>query len=189
MDVFDQILEHLELERELGTRTVEIDRALLMPLPRSKPPAAEPHLPPAASTPPPAAAITRPADGAGDGPQQPCDILFLTGRPLSAAGTEAMERIVAAMKRIRPDLRISISHDGKARGNVVVFIGSDALKKHMPSVRPVRGRWIEYGGASALMTFSPDYIFSHFQEGSPRMVKAKLDMWNDIKSAIAHLPA
>jgi hypothetical protein len=37
------------------------------------------------------------------------------------------------------------------------------------------------------MTFSPDYIFSHFQEGSSNMNKAKLEMWNDIKLAIARL--
>ena len=54
MDIFDQILENLELERELGTRTVEIDRALLVPptvekAPKSEP---EPARKPAAPNPP-----------------------------------------------------------------------------------------------------------------------------------------
>jgi len=31
LDLFDEIIVHLELEKELGTRTVEIDRALLLP--------------------------------------------------------------------------------------------------------------------------------------------------------------
>jgi hypothetical protein len=38
-----------------------------------------------------------------------------------------------------------------------------------------------------MMTFSPDYIFTHFQEGSPRMKDAKQVMWNDIKSAVARV--
>jgi len=51
----------------------------------------------------------------------------------------------------------------------------------------VRGDWVAVNGVPAVMTFSPDYIFSHFREGSPNMDKAKREMWNDIRLAVARL--
>ena len=204
MDIFDQILENLELERELGTRTVEIDRALLVP------PTVE-QAPKTVSAPK-AAALTSPASMPQTGtsnvqvPQTPlvsqsrpqaadsapaapkpsdplCDIAFFTGRPLSPAGMEAMEKIFAAIRKIRSDVVICLNEESKAK--VYVLLGSDALKKRYPTAKAVRGGWVD--GEPAIMTFSPDFIFSHFQEGSPRMKDAKTDMWNDIKSAVARI--
>ena len=206
MDIFDQILENLELERELGTRTVEIDRALLVPPtvekalkaePVPKAPAQAPNPPPAmlrtetrnvqVSQPPPApqsrpqAADSIPVAPKSSAPQ--CDIAFFTGRPLSPAGMEAMEKIFAAIRKIRSDVVICLNEERKAK--VYVLLGSDALKKRYPAAKAVRGGWVD--GEPAIMTFSPDFIFSHFQEGSPRMRDAKMDMWNDIKSAVARI--
>ena len=206
MDIFDQILENLELERELGTRTVEIDRALLVP------PTVE-QAPKTVSAPK-AAALTSPASMPQTGtsnvqvPQTPlvsqsrpqaadsipvgqnssdpqCDIAFFTGRPLSLAGTEAMEKIFAAIRKIKSDVVICLNEERKAK--VCVLLGSDALKKRLPTARAIRGNWEIMDGVPAIMTFSPDYIFSHFQEGSPRMKEAKIVMWNDIKSAVARI--
>ena len=206
MDIFDQILENLELERELGTRTVEIDRALLVPPTVEKAPKAEPEpaRKPAAPNPPasmpqaenrhasvpltpsvsqsvPQAADSTPAAPKLSAPQ--CDIAFFTGRPLSPDGTEAMEKIFAAIRKIKPDAVICLNEERKAK--VYVLLGSDALKKRYPAAKAVRGGWVD--GEPAIMTFSPDFIFSHFQKGSPRMKDAKMDMWNDIKSAVARI--
>ena len=204
MDIFDQILENLELERELGTRTVEIDRALLVPPTVEKAPKAEPA--PKAAVPNSPAPVpqtetrkvqvpqttqapqSRP-QAAGSIPVAPkssapqCDIAFFTGRPLSPAGMEAMEKIFAAIRKIRSDVVICLNEESKAK--VYVLLGSDALKKRYPTAKAVRGGWVD--GEPAIMTFSPDFIFSHFQEGSPRMKDAKTDMWNDIKSAVARI--
>lgn len=204
MDIFDQILENLELERELGTRTVEIDRALLVPPTVEKAPKAEPAPKAAVPNPPapvpqtetrkvqvpqtpqahqsiPKAADSAPAAPKTSGPL--CDIAFFTGRPLSPAGTEAMEKIFAAIRKIKSDAVICLNEERKAK--VYVLLGSDALKQRYPTAKAVRGGWVD--GAPAMMTFSPDFIFSHFQEGSPRMRDAKMDMWNDIKSAVARI--
>jgi hypothetical protein len=204
MDIFDQILENLELERELGTRTVEIDRALLVPPTVEKAPKAEP-VPKAPVPNPPAPvpqtetrkvqvpqtpqahqSIPKAADSAPAAPKPSgplCDIAFFTGRPLSPAGTEAMEKIFAAIRKIKSDAVICLNEERKAK--VYVLLGSDALKQRYPTAKAVRGGWVD--GAPAMMTFSPDFIFSHFQEGSPRMRDAKMDMWNDIKSAVARI--
>ena len=169
MDIYDQILENLELERELGTRTVEIDRALLLP--------PKPATDGTSVVPVPVPAAPDASEG--------CDIAFLTGRPLSPAGAEAMAKTFAAMKRIKPDLQVVLNEKRKSR--VIVLLGSDALKKLLPTARPVRGKWIQLNGVPAVMTFSPDYIFSHFQAGSPHERQAKSEMWEDIKSALARL--
>ena len=208
MDIYDQILENLELERELGTRTVEIDRALLLP-PKPESASAEPAADKSASkpetpTPQPAAISPQPAvpspqpvvatpvasTPSAPSPAAPnssggCDIAFLTGRPLSPAGAEAMAKTFAAMKRIKPDIQVALNESRKSR--VIVLLGSDALKKLLPTARPVRGQWIQINGVPAMMTFSPDYIFSHFQAGSPHERQAKSEMWEDIKSAITRL--
>ena len=204
MDIFDQILENLELERELGTRTVEIDRALLVPPTVEKAPKAEPAQKAAVPNPPvpmpqtetrnvqvpqtpqapqfsPQAADSAPVAPKTSGLQ--CDIAFFTGRPLSLAGTEAMEKIFAAIRKIKSDAVICLNEEREAK--VYVLLGSDALKQRYPAAKAVRGGWVD--GAPAMMTFSPDFIFSHFQEGSPRMKDAKMDMWNDIKSAVARI--
>jgi hypothetical protein len=206
MDIFDQILENLELERELGTRTVEIDRALLVPPTAETAPKAEPAPKTAVPNPPapvpqtetrkvqvpqtphvpqssPQAADSVPVAPKSSGPQ--CDIAFFTGRPLSPAGVEAMEKIFAAIRKIKADAVICMNEERKAK--VCVLLGSDALKKRLPSAKAVRGEWETLDGVPAMMTFSPDYIFTHFQEGSPRMKDAKQVMWNDIKSAVARV--
>ncbi len=201
MDIYDLILENLELERELGTRTVEIDRALLVP------PKAEEPIPTAA---PKVEAETRPrtvqaadvaekpgsgkSDGDGGEPRSVgkgeacadvCDIAFFTGRPLSERGMEAMRKTFAAMRKIRPDIGIRL--DEQCKPKVIILLGADALLKRQPTARPVRGAWIAVDGIPSIMTYSPDFIFSHFQENSQNMNKAKLCMWNDVKSAIARL--
>lgn len=186
MDIFDQILENLELERELGTRTVEMDRALLVPPKLAEKPGVRPS--PAAanavredmrplrsSAPPRSPASTEKA----------CDVAFFTGKPLSAAGLEAMNKVFAALRKIKADIEVCINEERRAK--VIVLLGSDALAKRAPQIRPVRGKWIDFGGVPAVMTFSPDFIFTHFQDGSPRMNVAKREMWDDIKSALSRL--
>ena len=196
MDIYDQILENLELERELGTRTVEIDRALLLPpkpqteaptpQPEPIPPQPEPrNQKPETRNQKPEPTIPPPAVPIAPDSSEVCDIAFVTGRPLSPAGMEAMEKTFAAMRQIKPDIQVALNENRKPR--VIVLLGSDALKKLLPTARPVRGQWIQINGVPAVMTFSPDYIFSHFQAGSPRERQAKVDMWRDIKSALARL--
>ena len=192
MDIYDQILENLELERELGTRTVEIDRALLLP-PQPESASAEAIADKSETRAPqpetrnqkPETTTPQSATPVAPGSSESCDIAFLTGRPLSPAGAEAMAKTFDAMTRIKPDVQVALNENRKSR--VIVLLGSDALKKLLPTARPVRGQWIQLNGVPAVMTFSPDYIFSHFQAGSPHERQAKSEMWEDIKSAITRL--
>lgn len=210
MDIYDQILENLELERELGTRTVEIDRALLVPPEREEPPSsdipatpndaasegtatgsppvsvqAEPMHRKGRATPIPVTSPKAQSASTVPGETAECDIAFFTGRPLSDAGAEAMRRTFAAIDKIRPGARLLMNE--RCRARVIVMLGSDAMRKRLPTARPVRGAWLTVGGIPAITTFSPDFIFTHFQPDSPHMNEAKREMWNDIKSAVARL--
>ena len=185
MDIFDQILDSLELERELGVRAVEIDRALLVP-PATTPPA--PSHADVAAAPAPSHAE---APSRVSGPKvreratvetEACDILFLTGRPLSAAGMDIFAKMSAALVKMKPDLKVVLNGSGAAK--TIVFLGSAALREKLPSVRPVRGSWMDVGGVPAVVTYSPDYILTHFQPDSPNMKKAKQELWNTVKSIV-----
>ena len=99
---------------------------------------------------------------------------------------EAIRKTIAAMKKVKADIDVRLNEEVRAK--IVILLGSDALKRLQPDAdRPVRGRWQTVNGIPTLPTFSPDYIFSHFEEGSPGRKAATKDMWNDVKSAIARL--
>lgn len=200
MDIFDQILENLELERDLGTRSFEMDRALLNieplkdaetqpPAPSPQPPMASTQSPrdsqPATPTPQSSVSYHPSSDSQPSPPNPSCDILFLTGRPLSEAGMDAMNKTFAFMRKTKPDISIAI--DEKRSAKAIVLLGSSAAAKHMPGGRAARGTWTAIGGVPAIMTFSPDFIFNSFRPGSPGMLKAKKDMWNDIQSAMGRV--
>ena len=186
MDIFDQILENLELERELGTRTVEIDRALLVPPPIPPPPAKDER-----RVEVPAA---KPARAGGEAcPQSAAaalDVAFVSGGRLSPAGMEMMEKIIAAVKKLRSGVSVGIvdAAGGVAGAKVALLLGSEASRTfNSGTSRIVRGRWITVDDVPALPTFSPDYILSHFDAGSAGMNAAKRELWGAVKLALARL--
>lgn len=197
MDLFDQIIEALELERELGTRTVEIDRALLVAPSRENPPAAIKERAVAAEKPAPAAALTPPATPAKAAPAPESgnavraamgdvrDFAFFTGKPLTPAGEKLFGKMVAAMGYTLD--RVRVNEDAPAK--IIVLMGSDALRAHAPQAKKMRGQWFDIGGVPAVTTFSPDYILSHFIPDSPEMKTAKGETWSILKSALARLAA
>lgn len=198
MDIFDQILANLELERDLGMRTVEIDRALLVPRPLAKvqpQPVVESERPGVCSAEKPMADLKRPSVSAPSFPKtvsappasvpaaSVCDMAFFSCGALSAKGEDAMAKIFAGLRKLKPGIALSLNEERKAK--VCVLLGSDALRQRIPGAPVARGARSMPDGTLAITTFSPDYIFSHFQEGSPNMIKAKTEMWNDIKSALS----
>ena len=135
--VLDGLEAELELERELGVRAVEIDRALL-----SHPPSASPAdragvPPPAAAAgrsgvPPPAADIRQPATVPEPQPANHAplstsiDFVFLHDRPLSPGGIEMMAKIVTAMKKTAETAPIVFNGERPA-AKAYVLLGSGAL--------------------------------------------------------------
>lgn len=178
MDIVDFLLDGLEaaleLERELGVRTVEVDRALLAgetrfssvskvskdPLPQS------PHPPKPANV------------------QTILPLAFLHDRPLSQAGVEMMAKILNALGR--PNAPIVVVPP-MPKAKVVVVLGGRALRLYFPELKGEPGQWVKLPtGEDVLITYSPEYIL-RFGAVTPAVQKLKQDMWRSLKAVAQRL--
>ena len=193
--IIDGFDSELELERELGVRVVEIDRALLTPPPAA---AAEDR---AGVPPPPAAEVSRSrigsnADGGGMPPPPSApraavsgagsatlDFAFLHDRPLSPGGIEMMAKIVVAMGRTADTAPVVVAPPlPVARAYIV--LGALALRKYFPGVRGEPGQWVSTpDGKDILITYSPAFIL-RFPTVTDAVKKMKRDMWTSLKGVM-----
>ena len=192
--VLDGLEAELELERELGVRAVEIDRALL-----SHPPAAAPAdragVPPPAApagragVPPPAADIRQPATVPEPQPANHAplstslDFVFLHDRPLSQGGIEMMAKIVTAMKKT-PESAPIVFNGERPAAKAYVLLGSGALRKWLPGVKGAPGEWVkDQAGNSYLVTYSPEFIL-RMGPPTPAVKEIKMKMWTSLKGVM-----
>ena len=185
MDVVEYILDGLEkaleLERELGVRTVEIDRALL---------GAEtaPRLPSKVSSPlgvteGPKTEDLRRETRAGletrDARPAAGELVFLHDRSLSEKGVEMMAKILTALGK--SDAPIVVTPP-VPQAKVTVVLGGLALKKYFPGMKGEPGQWqTTPDGRDVLITYSPEYIL-RFGTVTPAVQKIKEDMWRSLKA-------
>ena len=202
MTALDYILDGLEaelaLERELGVRSVEIDRALLAQPggssgssePRSSSGSSEPR-----SVPPPAAAPQRttppplrPTNPPTLQPSNlsPLDFVFLHDKPLSAKGNEMMAKIIVALGRTAETAPIVVAPPMPA-AKVCIVLGGLALRKWFPERNVSPGQWFtDEKGRNVLVTYTPEYIL-RFGTVTPALKKIKQDMWNSLKSVLKRI--
>ena len=180
--VLDGLEAELELERELGVRAVEIDRALLSP-----PPAAAPAV--RAGVPPPAADIRQPATVPEPQPANHAplstslDFVFLHDRPLSQGGIEMMAKIVTAMKKT-PESAPIVFNGERPAAKAYVLLGSGALRKWLPGVKGAPGEWVkDQAGNSYLVTYSPEFIL-RMGPPTPAVKEIKMKMWTSLKGVM-----
>jgi len=197
--VLDFVLEGLEraleLERELGGRSIEIDRELLK---AAEPPGGEaarggtessPRMPPPLSGGRQAASPTPPAPPAPPRPvsvSSPADLVFLHDRPLSEKGVEMMAKIIRAMGRTAANAPIVVVPP-VPKAKIVVVLGGLALKKYFPEMRGEPGQWQKTPeGCDVLITYSPEYIL-RFATVTSAVEKIKKDMWHSLKAVVQRL--
>ena len=192
--VLDGLEAELELERELGVRAVEIDRALLSPQPAAAP-ATRAGVPPPASAagragvPPPAADIRQPATVPEPQPANHAplstslDFVFLHDRPLSPGGIEMMAKIVTAMKKT-PESAPIVFNGERPAAKAYVLLGSGALRKWLPGVKGAPGEWVkDQAGNSYLVTYSPEFIL-RMGPPTPAVKEIKMKMWTSLKGVM-----
>ena len=180
--VLDGLEQWLEVERECGVRSIEVDRSLLVPskadekvsegtherqpgkAPEKPPPQSAPSSPERAST-------------------SAYDFVFLHDRPLSQAGVEMMAKIVNAMGRTAETAPVVVAPPlPQARAYVV--LGGLALKKYFPGVRGEPGMWVKSAdGKDILVTYSPAFIL-RFPTVTEAVKKMKRDMWTSLKGVM-----
>ena len=196
--ILDGLEAALELERELGVRTVECDRGVL-----AGAKTAEPRLPPKVVSPSGVRAglgtedprretragletrnakpddISRTAEQSGD--QTILPLVFLHDRPLSPGGVEMMAKIVTALGLTTETARIVVAPP-MPQAKVTVVLGGLALRKYFPGMRGEPGQWQRTpNGWDVLITYSPEYIL-RFGTVTPAVEKIKKDMWRSLKA-------
>ena len=188
--------EALTLESELGTRAVEIDRALLSPLSYAKEPE---RVEPKAPAPKPEAPALEPKVQAPEPKTQPApepaspDIplyAFLSFKQLTLKGLGLLGRMVTAMNLPEGSWTVEcLARCGGALppAKVYILLGRDTQKALLPSQPALRGHWVEVAGVPAISTYSPDFILDNFGDDPAASRKVKLCVWGDLKSALARL--
>ena len=179
-DILDGLVAELELERELGARTVEIDRALLR----------EPDAPRVSRDVPVVAPVvvrreTRdvPRDVRRETRDVQYDFVFLHHRALNAAGTEMMAKIVSAMGRTGETAPVLVTPP-RPPAKVYVALGARALELWFPGLKGAPGNWLTADdGAEVLVTYSPEFIL-RFRTVTPEVQQIKKAMWVAIKSVL-----
>ena len=212
MTAIDYVLDGLEaelrLERELGVRAVECDRALVeaclaaartpgaastpSPAPRPAPaPAAAPAPRPApasAATPAPTAApvpAATPAPATAPATATP-PFVFLTDRPLSPPARELLSKAVTALGYGLEQTPV-LAAAPFPRAPLYVVLGAAALRKHVSACHPALGAWFTSPkGAPMLYTRSPEEIV-RFRVVTPQLEKMKRELWASWKSILTHL--
>lgn len=198
--VLDGLADYLALERELGVRAIEVDRALLAPgaptvtegaakLSVARGAAAttadrthgtqtthrtEKPAPKAVSEPPPTAATAPGAKG-------PFDFIFIADKPLSPRAVEMMAKIIPAMGQT-PETAPVVVSPPIPNARFFVFLGRAALAKYMPGLRGEENRWLKSPkGKDVLLVKSPEEIV-RFTTVTPALKKMKQEMWLALKT-------
>ena len=184
-EVLEGIEAELELERELGVRSVEIDRALLEGTETSK--ASTPSLP-YTSTPPlkPSNPQTLKPSNPSPLPQGLFDFAFLHHRMLSSGGIAMMAKIVTAMKKT-PDTAPIVFEGERPKARVYVVLGGLAMRKWFPELHCAAGQWAKGPrGEEVLVTYSPEFILRDGLDESA-VKKLKVAMWTSLKGVMQRI--
>ena len=197
--VLDYILNgleaELELERELGVRVVELDRALLA-TPQVSSPVRAPSASSSASrsnTSSPTASSSN-SNSHSNSPTPPLphsstpslSFAFLHDRPLSPSGIEMMAKIVTAMHET-PETAPIVFTGERPPAKMYVVLGSEAMKKWYPGMRGAPGQWLRgRNGEDVLLTYSPEYLL-RFGAATPALMKLKREMWTSLKGVMQRL--
>ena len=188
--------EALELERELGTRTVEIDRALLRcpPAPMATPArGASDSREDSRSSGSRVSSDSRASSGSSE-PRLPeivndssatgalTDFAFLLEGEPQGPVAELLPKMSEAIGYGPDGVKVN---DPSAR--VLIVLGSDAMAKWLPGVKARPGQWVQRGETPALVTASPTKTYRFFGHDPAKIRALKLRLWADLKAALARL--
>ena len=183
--LLDGLEAELELERELGVRVVELDRALL----------ATPQVPSPVRAPSASSSNSSSRSNSNSNSSTPpllhsstpsLSFAFLHDRPLSPSGIEMMAKIVTAMHET-PETAPIVFTGERPPAKMYVVLGSEAMKKWYPGMRGAPGQWLRgRNGEDVLLTYSPEYLL-RFGAATPALMKLKREMWTSLKGVMQRL--
>ena len=176
--ILDGLEQWLEVERECGVRSLEVDRSLLAPA--AKPTAEAAPVVGAGSSSP--ARPSRPASSS-NATTDVFDFVFLHDKPLTPSGIEMMAKIVNAMGRSADTAPVIVTPP-LPQARVYIVLGALALRKYFPGVKGEPGQCVKSAdGKDVLVTYSPAFIL-RFPTVTDAVMKMKRDMWNSLKGVM-----
>lgn len=110
-------------------------------------------------------------------------------RPEGAAA-ELLEKMIAAMGCTPSEVLVTTAAEAartKPAARVLIVLGSDAFQKFAPGQRAALGLWTTVLDVPTVVTYSPARILSYFRNDQDGLRKAKIQIWNDLKSALARI--
>ena len=191
--LLDGLEAELELERELGVRVVELDRALLA-TPQVPSPVRAPSASSSNSHSHSSSSSNSSSRSNSNSPTPPLphsstpslSFAFLHDRPLSPGGIEMMAKIVTAMHET-PETAPIVFTGERPPAKMYVVLGSEAMKKWYPGMRGAPGQWLRgRNGEDVLLTYSPEYLL-RFGAATPALMKLKREMWTSLKGVMQRI--
>ena len=176
--VLDGLEDYLELERELGVRSVEVDRSLLA-TPPSSVVAVAPRVAPVVPTA--KRDVSPPQPLTPSTPQPITPVAFIHDRPLSPKAVAMMAKTIVALGYADDATPVVVTRPiPKARR--YVFLGHRALQTYLPGLRvEENARFRTPKGVEALLVKSPEEIV-RFATETPAVHQAKTAMWRALKA-------
>ena len=200
-DILAAFEENLVLARELGAKTIELDRSLLSPLPKAAVKVVEECAQPQPQkSPQPQQPQTQqqsaPAEIAGS------PLILFAGVKMTDAGAELFGKMVAAMgcaegetafvevpKPSTGETSEALVQSMTARApKVIVLFGIDAMVAvRTAGVKVHRSVWGELRGIPAVATCHPDFILTTWKDDQAQQNVAKAEVWKLLKDALAKI--
>lgn len=179
-NLIDAIIENLELERELGTRSFEIDPASLA-CPRKAPPPAPAKTGGETVERPRGGDLPRPASAPRP---KKLPFVFIHDRPLGEASLEFLSKARLGLGVSEDEAPLAVAQP-VPNAAVYIMMGVRALRMFAPGSAAEFGRMgVSRGGRKYILTYSPDEI-TRFGTVSPAVEKMKKTTWLSFKLAAA----
>ena len=200
-DILAAFEENLVLARELGAKTIELDRSLLSPLPQPQPSQTE-------STPAPSEQPNKPSEQPNEKSAQVQEktavspLILLVGVKMTDAGAVLFGNMVSAMgcaegetafvevpKPATREASEALVQSMVARApKAIVLFGSDAMAAvRMAGAKVHRGVWGDLRGIPAATTYHPDFILTTWGNDPDAQKPAKTEVWKTLKEALAKI--
>ena len=193
--VLDGLADYLELERELGVRTVEVDRREIVELSNNRIIESSPKDGQGQGTGNGERGTGNRERGTGNGGARDerakgasgvkgaFDFVFIADRPLSPKAVEMMAKIIPAMGKTAETAPVVVAPP-IPDARLFVFLGRAALAKYMPGLRGEENRWLKSPkGKDVLLVKSPEEIV-RFTAVTPALKRMKQEMWQALKTVV-----
>ena len=186
-DIIGDLEAYLKLERELGTRTLDFDPALLAPLAPPVAPAASAAAPSAKNSRPPASESAARDDSSRPAGRPRLAVIASTPADFEGAPGELFDKMLGAINLARADATLVVAgpdaaaQAAAAAPALVLLLGREAARAFAPRRRIARAEWQRVGGVLVSAMPSPAFMLRFYADDPVELTKLKRECWAVLK--------